>query len=71
MGAATMAYALWTGWLKHNPVNPNWIDRDRFGLSAGHSSALLYALLHLMGYDLSMKDLQNFRQWNSRTPSHP
>ena len=71
MGAATMAYTLWMRRLKHNPVNPGWIDRDRFVLSAGHGSALLYALLHLTGYDLSLEDLQSFRQWNSRTPGHP
>jgi transketolase len=71
MGAAAMAYVLWTRYLKHNPVNPGWVDRDRFVLSAGHGSALLYALLHLTGYDLSLKDLQSFRQWNSRTPGHP
>ena len=71
MGAAAMAYALWTSCLKHNPVNPGWVDRDRFVLSAGHGSALLYALLHLTGYDLLMEDLQSFRQWNSRTPGHP
>jgi len=71
MGAAAMTYTLWTRMLKHNPLNPSWVDRDRFVLSAGHGSALLYALLHLTGYDLSMEDLQSFRQWNSRTPGHP
>jgi len=71
MGAATMAYVLWTRFLKHNPVNPAWPDRDRFVLSAGHGSMLLYALLHLTGYDLSLEDLQQFRQWESRTPGHP
>jgi transketolase len=71
MGAAAAAYALWTRCLKHNPFNPHWADHDRFVLSAGHGSALLYALLHLTGYDLSLEDLQNFRQWNSRTPGHP
>jgi transketolase len=71
MGAAAMAYVLWTRFLKHNPVNPAWPDRDRFVLSAGHGSMLLYALLHLTGYDLSLEDLQQFRQWGSRTPGHP
>ncbi len=71
MGAAPMAYVLWTKIMKHNPRNPEWINRDRFVLSAGHGSALLYALLHLCGYDLTMEDLQQFRQWQSRTPGHP
>jgi len=71
MGAATMAYALWARFLKHNPGNPAWPDRDRFVLSAGHGSMLLYALLHLTGYDLSLDDLRQFRQWESRTPGHP
>jgi transketolase len=71
MGAAPMAYTLWTKFLKHNPSNPNWPDRDRFILSAGHGSMLIYALLHLTGYDLSMDDLKNFRQWGSPTPGHP
>ena len=71
MGAAAMAYVLWTRFLKHNPANPAWPDRDRFVLSAGHGSMLLYALLHLTGYDLSLEDLQQFRQWGSRTPGHP
>lgn len=71
MGAASMAYVLWTRFLRHNPVNPSWPDRDRFVLSAGHGSSLLYALLHLTGYDLSLKDLMEFRQWGSRTPGHP
>jgi transketolase len=71
MGAATMAYTLWARHLKHNPINPSWVDRDRFVLSAGHGSMLLYALLHLTGYDLPMAELQNFRQWGSRTPGHP
>ena len=71
MGAATMAYVLWTRHLRHNPKNPAWPDRDRFVLSAGHASALLYSLLHLTGYDLSLDDLQQFRQWESRTPGHP
>lgn len=71
MGAAPMAYVLWTRFLKHNPTNPHWFDRDRFVLSAGHGSMLLYALLHLTGYDLPMEELQNFRQWGSKTPGHP
>jgi len=71
MGAAAMAYVLWTRHLKHNPANPHWIDRDRFVLSAGHASMLLYALLYLTGYDLTLADLQSFRQWQSRTPGHP
>jgi transketolase len=71
MGAAPMAYILWTRFLKHNPVNPHWPNRDRFVLSAGHGSMLLYGLLHLTGYDLSLEELQNFRQWGSHTPGHP
>ena len=71
MGAATMAYILWTRHLRHNPRNPAWPDRDRFVLSAGHASMLLYSLLFLTGYDLTMEDLERFRQWNSRTPGHP
>jgi transketolase len=71
MGAAPMAYTLWSRLLKHNPSNPEWFDRDRFVLSAGHGSMLLYSLLHLSGYDLSMEDLKDFRQWGSRTPGHP
>lgn len=71
MGAAPMAYVLWQRHLRHNPRNPHWADRDRFVLSAGHGSALLYCLLHLTGYDVSMGDLQAFRQWGSKTPGHP
>lgn len=71
MGAAPMAYVLWTKFLKHNPTNPHWFDRDRFVLSAGHGSMLLYALLHLAGYGVSLDDLKNFRQWGSITPGHP
>ncbi|UQG57997.1 MULTISPECIES: transketolase [unclassified Marinobacter] len=71
LGAATMAYALWTGHLKHHPANPHWPDRDRFVLSAGHGSALLYSLLHVTGYDLSLDDLKQFRQWGSKAPGHP
>jgi transketolase len=66
-----MAYVLWTRFLRHNPVNPAWPDRDRFVLSAGHGSMLLYGLLHLTGYDLPLEELQSFRQWGSRTPGHP
>ena len=71
MGAAPMAYVLWDRFLRHTPSNPQWPDRDRFVLSAGHASMLLYALLHLTGYDLSIDELQNFRQWGSKTPGHP
>jgi transketolase len=71
MGAAPMAYVLWTRFLKHNPVNPAWWDRDRFLLSAGHGSMLLYSLLYLTGYDLTLEELKQFRQWGSRTPGHP
>ena len=71
MGAAPMAYTLWTRFLRHAPTHPDWPDRDRFVLSAGHASMLLYSLLHLTGYDVSMEDLESFRQWGSRTPGHP
>ncbi|MBQ6447480.1 MAG: transketolase [Bacillus sp. (in: Bacteria)] len=71
MGAAPMAYTLWTSYMNHNPKNPDWFNRDRFVLSAGHGSALLYSLLHLSGYDLSLDDLKQFRQWGSKTPGHP
>ncbi|MEO7324782.1 MAG: transketolase [Dokdonella sp.] len=71
LGAAPMAYTLWSRFLKHNPRNPAWADRDRFVLSAGHGSALLYSLLHMSGYDLSLDDIKQFRQWGSRTPGHP
>ncbi len=71
MGAAAMAYVLWTRFLRHNPQNPDWPNRDRFVLSAGHGSMLLYSLLHLSGYDLPLEELQNFRQWGSKTPGHP
>ena len=71
MGAAPMAYELWAKHLKHNPENPDWADRDRFVLSAGHGSMLLYSLLHLFGYDLNIDDIKNFRQFNSKTPGHP
>lgn len=71
MGAAPMAYVLWTRMLRFNPRNPHWVDRDRFVLSAGHGSALLYSLLHLTGYDLSLDDIRQFRQWGSKAPGHP
>ena len=71
LGAAPMAYVLWTRFLKYNPRNPDWVDRDRFVLSAGHGSALLYSLLYLTGYALSLEDIQLFRQWGSKTPGHP
>lgn len=71
MGAAPMAFTLWTECMNHNPGNPEWVNRDRFVLSAGHGSMLLYSLLHLTGYDLSLEELQNFRQWGSKTPGHP
>lgn len=71
MGAAPMAYTLWTKFMNHNPANPNWFNRDRFVLSAGHGSMLLYSLLHLSGYDVTMDDLKQFRQWGSKTPGHP
>jgi transketolase len=71
MGAAPMAYTLWTRYLKHNPTNPEWPNRDRFVLSAGHACMLLYALLHLTGYDLPLEEIMQFRQWGSRAPGHP
>ena len=71
MGAAPMAYALWANHLNHNPKNPNWFNRDRFVLSAGHGSSLLYSMLHVFGYDVSMDDLKNFRKLGSKTPGHP
>ncbi|HEY2972998.1 MAG TPA: transketolase [Pyrinomonadaceae bacterium] len=71
LGAAPMAYVLWTRFLRHNPNNPKWENRDRFLLSAGHGSMLLYSLLHLTGYDLPLDELKNFRQWGSKTPGHP
>ncbi len=71
MGDAVPAYILWTGFLRHNPHNPRWPNRDRFILSAGHGSMLLYAILHLTGYELSLDDIKDFRQWNSKTPGHP
>lgn len=71
MGAAPMAYVLWDRFLRHNPSDPKWPNRDRFVLSAGHASAMLYALLHLTGYDLSLDEIKRFRQWGSKTPGHP
>ena len=71
MGAAPMAYTVWTRFLRHAPTDPHWPDRDRFVLSAGHASMLLYSLLHLTGYDVTLDDLKSFRQWGSRTPGHP
>ena len=71
MGAASMAYTLWTRFLRHNPANPAWPDRDRFVLSPGHASMLLYSLLSVTGYDLPLEELKRFRQWESRTPGHP
>ncbi len=71
LGAAPMAWVLWSRFLTHAPQSPDWVDRDRFVLSAGHGSALLYALLHLFGYDLPLDELRRFRQWGSRTPGHP
>src|SRR5438034_3970681 len=71
LGAAPMAYVLWTRFMRYNPKNPKWENRDRFLLSAGHGCMLLYSLLHLTGYDLSLDEIKNFRQWGSKTPGHP
>ena len=71
MGMADIAEVLWNDFLRHNPKNPQWPDRDRFVLSNGHGSMLIYSLLHLSGYDLSMDDIKDFRQLHSRTPGHP
>ncbi len=71
MGMADVAAVLWGEWLRHNPANPDWFNRDRFVLSGGHGSMLIYSLLHLFGYELPIEELQNFRQWGSRTPGHP
>ncbi len=71
MEAAPLAYLLWTRFMRYNPENPAWVNRDRFVLSAGHGSMLLYAMLHLTGYNLSLEEIKNFRQWNSLTPGHP
>ena len=71
MGAAAMAYTLWTQFLKHNPRNPQWFDRDRFVLSGGHGSMLLYSLLYLSGYDLPLEEIKHFRKWGSKAAGHP
>ena len=71
LGAAPMAYVLWQKFLRHDPGDPSWPDRDRFVLSGGHGSALLYSLLNVTGYDLPMSELERFRQWGSKTPGHP
>ncbi|HEX9837783.1 MAG TPA: hypothetical protein VGA72_00480 [Anaerolineales bacterium] len=71
MGAASLAYVLWHRHLRHNPSNPKWFNRDRFILSPGHASTLLYSLLHLTGYDLPLDEIKRFRQWESLTPGHP
>ena len=71
MGMAAAAFALWTRYMRHSPSNPSWFDRDRFVLSAGHGSMLLYSLLHLTGYALPLEELKNFRQWGSETAGHP
>src|SRR5512139_1861006 len=71
MGLAPLAYLLWTRHLRYNPANPDWAGRDRFILSCGHASMLLYSLLHLTGFDVTREDLERFRQWGSRTPGHP
>ncbi|MCD6502132.1 transketolase, partial [bacterium] len=71
LGSAAMAYTLWTRQLRFDPNAPKWPDRDRFVLSAGHGSALLYSMLHLTGYGLSIDDIKSFRRWGSRTPGHP
>src|SRR5947208_3933871 len=71
MALAPLAYVLWTQHLRYNPADPNWLNRDRFVLSAGHASMLLYSVLYLTGYDLTLDDLKQFRQWESKTPGHP
>src|SRR3982751_214030 len=71
MALAPLAYVIWTRHLRHNPRDPKWIDRDRFVLSCGHASMLLYSMLYLTGYGLTLDDIKNFRQWESRTPGHP
>src|SRR5712675_1396352 len=71
MALAPLCYVLWTRHLRHNPADPDWAGRDRFVLSCGHASMLLYSLLYLSGYDLSLDELKNFRQWGSKTPGHP
>jgi len=71
MEASDLAYVLWTKIMRYNPINPQWLNRDRFVLSAGHGSMLLYAMLYLTGYDLTLDEIKAFRQWNSQTPGHP
>src|SRR5256714_9972035 len=71
MALAPLAYVLWTKIMRHDPTNPEWPDRDRFILSAGHASILLYSMLYLTGYGLELQDIEQFRQWESRTPGHP
>src|SRR6476469_7945592 len=71
LGAAPMAYVVWQEFLRFNPKHPEWAGRDRFVLSAGHASMLIYSLLHLTGYDMPLSELKNFRQWGSKTPGHP
>ena len=71
MGCAPIAYMLYTKYMKHNPENPGWVNRDRFILSAGHGSMLLYSILHLCGYEITLDDIKNFRQWKSKTAGHP
>src|SRR3989344_5364604 len=71
MGMADIAEVVWCGYLRDNPDNPNWVNRDRFIVSNGHGAMLLYSLLYLTGYDMNIQDLQQFRQWESRTPGHP
>src|SRR3989339_1254305 len=71
LGAAAMGFAVWDGHLRHNPADPQWINRDRFVLSAGHGCAMIYSLLNLTGYDVTIDDLKQFRQWESITPGHP
>ncbi|MEK6687979.1 MAG: transketolase, partial [Gemmatimonadota bacterium] len=71
MALAPVGYQLWRHHLRHDPTDPTWVDRDRFVLSCGHASMLLYSLLHLAGYDLDLEEIRRFRQWGSRTPGHP
>ena len=71
MGLADVAFEVFTRYLRHDPKDPQWIGRDRFVLSCGHASMLLYSMLHLSGYDLPLRELENFRQWESKTPGHP
>jgi len=71
MGLAEIAFEIWTGYLRYDPKDPHWLGRDRFVLSNGHASMLLYSMLHLAGFDLPMSELEKFRQWDSKTPGHP